>query len=895
MTSNKNQPPLRRTKRWLRASLGAVALGVMMASGAAHAGFQNGGFEDGNLDNWTTKRYKRGSTSGSYSNAGLDVFPPTRFDELKLYELTGSTVIGGAASGHNSNAVFLRTGPSESLVDDTGCNTANCFGGTNTAPNLKLPRWGQNAVRVGGYGGFSASSIEQTATMTVADIDPVDGKIHVRFALAPILNDPSHDPERQPYFFVEVVNETKGTQLFNTFNFSNQSGIPWQKNANYGYTDWQGFDVAPGNGLLDVGDEVTLRVYVSNCADGGANHTAVVYLDAVGAFMPGLAVQATGPSSTQPGNDITYAYNYTNNSGVFALGTKMQISTPFTEDGKQLTFEGPIPSVCAGPTDHDPVSRGQYITCDVGDLANNQSGSLDVKFKVPGDATTTAPQNVINNGDYNIYADSVSPYLGPLVKTNMPPLGGGNLVDLGVTIGNGGKTSFSGGEPETYIVTVTNHGDSETSGTVTQTITGMGNNCAALSIVPSGATCDADGSGVKITFPTGDLAPNGTTSYTVTGMPTGSPVNTIAKVAVDTPDVDNNLSNNTAGMNTPMGGQHQLTVNAAGNGSGNVLSTEPTLKCGDNTDACTTTGVTQPVTDSQEVRFTPVPHTGSMFTGWDNCVAPGAELQGDICVVKDLNADKTVTAKFAPFVVVTPKIDPANPGGSIDQGPTQVEKGTTTPPAFTITPDPGKFPKVIGSSDTCKGSMTGPDVSGKYSYTPKTPVDDDCEFTVTFGDPQPEMEVELKLPGPITVGKPYTDGELTCTNIGTATAHNVTCTVTDLPPGLTLGACVMTPPGTAFTQPGSVDVSAVVSCPITGTPTGGPGTPTGETTWTPGTDPANPNSDQTGANGEGPGTDVPVAVPPAAPVPVDNPFALLLLALGLLGLGSRYARKRNAA
>ncbi len=884
MTNNKSQPPLRRTKRWLRASLGAVALGVMMTSGAAHAGFENGGFEDGNLNNWTTKRYKRGNSNAT--NAQLTTVPPTEFNHLKLTEVSSSEVSGGDALNHNVNAVFLRTGPYETLEDDTGCSTINCSGGTKTATNLKLPRWGQNAVRVGGYGSYNASSIEQTATMTVADIDPVDGKIHVRFALAPILNDPDHPAHRQPYFFVEVVNKTKGTQLFNTFNFSNQSGIPWQKNGNYGYTDWQGFDVAPGNGLLDVGDEVTLRVYVANCADSGPEHTAVVYLDATGAFMPGLAVQATGPSSTQPGSDITYAYNYVNNSGVFALGSKMQITTPFTENGEQLTFvEADIPNNCSTtPFNHNPTTRGQYIICDVGDLANNQGGSLGVKFTVP----TTATPDVINNGDYNIYADSVSPYLGPLVKTNMPSLSGtGKLVDLGVTIKNGDKTSFLTGDEQTYTVTVTNHGASETSGTVTQTITGMGNTCAGLTLA---ASCVDTPDGPVITFPIDDLAPGATSYYTVTGTPTGSPVNTVAKVGVTGPDVDNDTSNNTAGMNTPVGNQHQLTVNAAGTGSGNVLSTEPTLKCGSSAVVCPSTGVTQPVTENQEVRFTPVPHTGSMFTGWNSCVAPGAEeLPGsNICVVKDLEAAKIVTANFVEAVVVTPKIDPANPDGSIDKGPTQVEKGTSTPPEFIITPNAGKYPKVIG---TCEGSMTGPDGSGNYSYTPKSPVDDDCEFTVSFGDPEPEMKVELNLPGPLTVGKPYTGGELICTNIGTAIANNVTCTVTALPPGLTQGDCVMTPPGTPFT----VAVGAVVSCPITGTPTGGPGTPTGETTWTPGTDPANPSSGQTGANGDTPGANVPVAVPPAAPVPVDNPFALLLLALGLLGLGSRYARKRNAA
>src|SRR5690606_29758846 len=125
---------------------------------------------------------------------------------------------------------------------------------------------------------------------------------------------------------VEVSNVTKGTVLFQTFNYANQSGVPWQTAGGYKYTDWQGFDVSPGNGLLDVGDQVKLIIYASNCSPGLATHEARVFLDAVGAFMPGLTVAATGPSITKPTEEITYTYNYTNNSGAIALGTKVRVA-----------------------------------------------------------------------------------------------------------------------------------------------------------------------------------------------------------------------------------------------------------------------------------------------------------------------------------------------------------------------------------------------------------------------------------------------------------------------------------------------------------------------------------------------------------------------------------------
>lgn len=724
----------------LSPAISTLALaGALMAAPMAQAGFDNGGFEN-DLTNWTTSAYNRKAASSS--QIGITNFPPTKFDDLTLTLTTD------------------RSAQAEIVT-------------TFTDAGVTGPRWGDKALKLGGSGGRQASSIEQTATMTVADIDPTDGKIHIRFALAPILNNPSHKKENQPFFFVEVYNVTKQEQLFHTFNFSNQSGIPWQSGGGgKQFTDWQGFDISPGNGLLDVGDEVTLKIYTSNCSEGAGDHDAVVYVDAVGAFMPGLSVQATGPSNALPNDEITYNYNYTNGSGVYALGTEVEITAPFTANGLPLTFvENEIPDNCAGPETHDPAARGQYIVCDVGDLANNQGGSLPVQFKVPSDASSTSPDNVINNGDYNVYASSVSPYLGPLVKTNIHG-SGTELVDLGVTIDNGGKASYTNGEEVTYTVTVKNHGDQQTAGTVTQTITGMGDDCNALTLT-DGATCATGGTDeVTITFDTGDLNDGQETSYTIKGTPTSSPVNTVASVAPAGAAVDSNQSNNTAGMNTPMGSTHDLTVNTTG--VGHVLSTEPTLACGDVNTACDSTGKTQKVAEDHEVRFTPVPHDGYMFKDWTGC----DDVEGTVCVTTMVDDDKTVTANFVPAVIVTPKIDPKNPGGSITEGPTQVETGTHTPPTFSIIPNEGKVPVLTGNS--CEGTI-GED-NGDYFYTPGTPVSGDCDFTVAFVGPH-ITTVVTPPNGPLVPGEEvYTS--VTCISDGAVTAQGVTCGMTP-PSGVT--------------------------------------------------------------------------------------------------------------
>ena len=171
-----------------------------------------------------------------------------------------------------------------------------------------------------------------------------------------------------------------------------------------------------------------------------------------------------------------------------------------------------------------------------------------------------------------------------------------------------------------------------------------------------------------------------------------------------------------------------------------------------------------------------------------------------------------------------------------------------------------------------------------------------CDEALVTIKGTPEMVPTLDLPPPAK-GKTYTPadpaGTLICTNVGTAAASNVSCEITDLPPGLVIDKNSCTPVGASAT---SLPIAGAISCPITGTPTGAPGQPVGTTEWENPNVPSNPpQNNETGVNGKDPGTQVPVMNPNPAGVPVDNPFALLLLALGMLGLGSRYARKRNAA
>ena len=64
----------------------------------------------------------------------------------------------------------------------------------------------------------------QRATITEADRDPVDGKLHVRFAYAAVLEDPNHAPAQQPYFHVQLKDVTADRVLYDDFAYAGQPG-----------------------------------------------------------------------------------------------------------------------------------------------------------------------------------------------------------------------------------------------------------------------------------------------------------------------------------------------------------------------------------------------------------------------------------------------------------------------------------------------------------------------------------------------------------------------------------------------------------------------------------------------------------------------------------------------
>ena len=240
-TATRGKLALCRT-RLLRSALAYFMIcAALLAPSVARAGWVDGGFESGAFaPNWNVASYYN-------SSSGVATFPPTKKSDLGLTVVTDNKL---------------------SSVVSTGIDLPSNYA-------LSYPKWGNKAALLN-MGGDSnrVSAIDQTVTMTAADVDPADSKVHIRFAIAPVLQDPGHVPKNQPYYFVEVTNVSKGTQLFYNYHYANQPGVPWKNGSGTGseqylYTDWQAFDIAPGNGILDVGDQVKLEIISAGCSQGG--------------------------------------------------------------------------------------------------------------------------------------------------------------------------------------------------------------------------------------------------------------------------------------------------------------------------------------------------------------------------------------------------------------------------------------------------------------------------------------------------------------------------------------------------------------------------------------------------------------------------------------------------
>lgn len=367
----------------------AVLLAVQFNPVAAL--FTNGGFEAGTLDNWTVTSYTSSSLTNNAGAYSLNLTPGGT---------NKTSVVGGPAV--------------EPMTQSDSHST------------IKYPRFGRYSAVVNYEGGSNnANSLKQTTTITGTDIDPVDGKAHVRFAYAPVLENPGHSDVQQPYFYIKLRNVSKNITLAERFAFAGQDGVPWQGTSVL-YTDWQIVDIALTDEQWDDGDSIELEVIAAGCSQGG--HYGYVYVDAFGSFLPGMSVSALGPATISRGQTIEYTYNWANTGNT-------------TVNNVVLTAVAPAHTTYASNDSGCSHSSGT-VTCNLGDKAAGVSGSVKISYTVSPSAS-----GEIAHGNYQIAGQGFPPIIGPLVTTtvnpNSPPTGFSSGAPSGGTYGQNYSHLFS--------------------------------------------------------------------------------------------------------------------------------------------------------------------------------------------------------------------------------------------------------------------------------------------------------------------------------------------------------------------------------------------------------------------------------------------------------------------
>ncbi len=775
---------------------------VLLAAPLAHAGFDNGDFESGNFSGWTMT---------NYSNSGIATFPPTQKSHLNL-QPPGDT-------------------PTNQVVSAPP--------GTAPAPDapggvLAVPFKGSYSARINARGNNNrAAGIYQEATMALADVDPSDGKIHLRMTVAPVIEDGGHEYDGQAYFYVEVRNKTKNRSLFYTFNFAAQPGIPWQTVGSYQFTGWQAIDVAPGNGLLDVGDVVTVEIIAAGCSAGG--HSGEIYVDSIAPFFAGLSIAATGPTSAKPGDDVAYTYNYGNASGVMVFNGKVVVKAPqsiktggaSTQPNAADYLDATFVSASGASCVQAPAGT---VTCDVGDLVDHASGTFSILWKVPANSSTASPTNVLNHGDYAISANGASTMRGPLVQTQL--LGSATLTDLAVTVTDGASAVAPNGTT-TYTVTVTNNGPANAAAAP------LSQSSASNLTVDSWTCIDSAADGTACSAPSGTGAPAGLTltlpagkSITLNVQATAGANGTMSTaftVAAPAGITDSNTANNLAGDTNDIGSLHTLAVTKSGTGTGSVVTSQRDLVC--DTGASPVCSVN--VADGATKYLTATAAPGSIFTGWTSGACAGTSANP--CQLSGIAADATVDAAFAQAYIVTPS--QSGTGGSFGPGtPQQVADGGSR--VFTLTPDAGKYPAIAppASGTACTGTLSG---TAPYTYT-VSPVDADCGFTVRFvngvkinasvdlaasqGTISPQGDTALLAPGsnstvytltPSAGYAPVIGG--TCSGVFDGAASPNTYTVTDTASDCTVVAAFTNDPvhvtSSVSGSGGAIDTGGTINLP----------------------------------------------------------------------------------
>ncbi|MEI9950294.1 MAG: hypothetical protein WDO74_15275 [Pseudomonadota bacterium] len=288
-----------------------------------------------------------------------------------------------------------------------------------TGASLRYCRYGQQCAVVNFHSsttyfhGQNVNGLTQSMIIGPDDIDSFDGQVHVRFAIAPVLQNPNHPAQQQPYYFVQVLNTTKNTILYSDFNLSAQAGVPWKKinggtPAEIDYVDWALVDIAPGPSKLAQGDGVTLEIIASGCSQGG--HYGEVYVDGVGSTVPGLFVSGVGPTQANLGTVVTYDMRYKNGASVDESNVEITFPTPADTTFQAIT--APVGAACTSPAVGSPGT----ITCTfAAPVLAGASGTFQISVNLLASATGT----LLVAGSYGIRSTQETTLIGSKILTTI--------------------------------------------------------------------------------------------------------------------------------------------------------------------------------------------------------------------------------------------------------------------------------------------------------------------------------------------------------------------------------------------------------------------------------------------------------------------------------------------
>ena len=610
--------------------------------------YANGGFESGDLTGWTVETFLNPGVS--YPTVNGTSVPPQSLADL------------GLAAGGVSNSGAAGPGA-------PGSRTPNGLSSTST---LRYPLFGSWAAVINGATDVSViprgssyptganqnvNSIRQDMVVTSSDIDPADGYPHVRFVVAPVLQNPNHSTTEQPYYFIHVSNLTTGQDLFNRFNYVSQANVPWQNDSanTTQYLPWQAVNVYGPQ--LSVGDDVQVQIIASGCSLGG--HWGEAYVDAFGAFFPGLALTATQPLYAAMGSNITTAYVVENGSASQQTGLVLTLPTP-----SNVTFASFTPPPGMTCSNIPAVGGTGTITCTLASLNPYAALSFNIVWKAKTGLTLPADAA---NGSYTVASnEQPTALLGAPAVTYLTDPAANRFADYSATIDDG-VTSANAGAALTYTVTLRNTGvtvltaartPALVASTVNETnstggLLALSWTCTAAGTATVGgvtyrSACNAASGNGLLANARVSIVGGGSVTYVVKATAakptTGSYISHAISIATAFPAGygDPDPTNDAGSDNDAFGAPVSITVakDSSAAGTGRISSAPAGLDCGT---ACTTQ--TASFAAGVSVTLSAVADPGNTFGGWSS--GPCAASMNPQCTFTPAAA-VTASAKFLP-------------------------------------------------------------------------------------------------------------------------------------------------------------------------------------------------------------------------------------------------------